>query len=192
VRIAPEHQDTMPGNSGAMRVYNDWITVRNTALAEDKAREKGSIPVRKVPEPGWVKPPPFYAEWALGRLLRHITGIHSKSFDYSYPVDEYAPTGNPGAINMIQALPDYQMPERITTIMVIIPVGTTYAQLQIGPRTWQLYSGTALSTPLILPMPVHGIILNEDDPRILTLTGTIGSQPYLGLTGFALSKGQYS
>jgi hypothetical protein len=143
-----------------------------------------------------IRVPPVTADQiALLEALKRanlIRSLDDRAFDYSHPVDEYAPQGSPGAVQSLTVQPDYDMPERITTIMVIIPVGATGASLQLGQRTWQLYSGAALTTPAILPMPVHGVILNSDDPRILTLTGTITSQPYVGLTGFALTRGQFS
>ena len=118
---------------------------------------------------------------------------NDQAFDYSHPVDEYAPQGGTAVItNTVTLQPDYDMPERITTITAIIPVGATGASLQLGQRTMVLYSGTALTAPGVLTMSVHGIIVNSDDPRILSIAGTLTSAPYLGLTGFALTRGQFS
>jgi hypothetical protein len=118
--------------------------------------------------------------------------LSDKGFDYTHPVDEYAPQGIPGPIQSLTIQADYDMPERIETILVVVPVGTTSALLQLGQRSMQLYSGAALVSPLVIAMPVHGLIVNSDDPRILTFTGAVTSQPYLGLTGYALTRGQFS
>lgn len=118
--------------------------------------------------------------------------LADKGFDYTHPVDEYAPQGTPGPVQSLTIQSDYDMPERIETILVVIPVGATSALLQLGQRSIQYYSGAALTTPLVVSNHVSGIIINSDDPRILTFTGTITSQPYLGLTGYALTRGQFS
>lgn len=118
--------------------------------------------------------------------------LADKGFDYTHPVDEYAPQGIPGPVQTLTIQSDYDMPERIETILVVVPVGATSALLQLGQRSMQLYSGAALASPLTIVMPVHGVIINSDDPRILTFVGTITSQPYLGLTGYALTRGQFS
>lgn len=115
---------------------------------------------------------------------------HDMAFDSSHPVDEYAPIGNPGAISTLNVQPDYDMPELIQHVTYILPVGTTAATLQLGPRYLKLYSGTALTVPIVTSLHT-GLVLNSDDPRQLSLTGAT-DQPYLGLQGFALTRGQFS
>lgn len=133
--------------------------------------------------------------------FRHLLEeLKDQGFDYSHPVDEYAPQGMPAPAagityaNVVTILPDYDMPEKIENILVIVPVGATLATLQLGQRTLDLYSGAALTAPLLITVPHAGVILNSDDPRILTISpaGTITSAPYLGLTGYALTRGQFS
>lgn len=140
---------------------------------------------------------PIPTDASVARIIQlgqaHLLKMLSdQGFDYSHPVDEYAPQGNPGPQQSLTVQPDYDMPVRIEAITVVIPVGSTGASLQIGQRTLQLYSGAALTTPTVLTMEVLGIILNSDDPRIITFTGAVTSQPYLGFTGFALTRGQFS
>jgi len=122
--------------------------------------------------------------------------LKDQAFDYTHPVDEYAPQGMSLASTTFPAVinvqPDYDMPEKIENILAIVPVGTTLATLQLGQRTLFLYSGAALTTPLVVTIPYAGVILNSDDPRTLTLAGVITSCPYLGLTGWALTRGQFS
>jgi hypothetical protein len=135
--------------------------------------------------------------------FRHLMQeLKDQGFDYSHPVDEYAPQGM--SVNMLQfpttitVMPDYDMPEKIENVLVIIPSGALSCTLQLGQRTLNLYAGgtgAGLVSPMVITIPQAGIILNSDDPRILTLTagtGGIFSAPYLGLTGFALTRGQFS
>jgi hypothetical protein len=141
---------------------------------------------------------PVPSDASIARIIQlgqaHLLKMLSdQGFDYSHPVDEYAPQGSPGPQQSVTVQPDYDMPERIEAITVVIPVGATSALLQLGQRSLQLFSdATALTAPIAQSFEVRGIILNSDDPRILTLTGAITSQPYLGLTGFALTRGQFS
>lgn len=125
---------------------------------------------------------------------RYARMTSDQLFDFSHPVDEYGPQGGNAVItNTVSLQPDYDMPEKIDGVLVIIPVGATAASLQLGQRILNLYTGAALTTPLIpvIPAPA-GIILNSDDPRILSIAGTLTSAPYLGLTGFAVTRGQFS
>lgn len=116
----------------------------------------------------------------------------NRLFDYSHPVDEYAPQGTSSIFATITVQPDYDMPERYENITVIVPVGATSASLQLGQRTMVLYSGPALAIPNVITIPNTGIILNSDDARILTFTGAVTTAGYLGMTGFAITRGQFS
>jgi hypothetical protein len=122
--------------------------------------------------------------------------IKDQAFDYTHPVDEYAPQGMSSTMalypNIINVQPDYDMPERIEAITVIIPVGATLAVLQLGQRTMTLYSGPVITTPIVTSVQCRGIILNSDDLRTLTITGGLTTAPYLGLCGWALTRGQFS
>ena len=125
--------------------------------------------------------------------LRYQRLVKDKLFDYTHPVDEYGPQGGNNIIaNTVIVQPDYDMPEMITGVFVIIPVGCTLAQLQLGQRNLVLYSGAALTAPLIPAIPETGLILDADDQRQLTLTGALTTAPYLGLTGWALTRGQFT
>lgn len=122
--------------------------------------------------------------------------IKDQAFDYTHPVDEYAPQGMSSTMalypNIINVQPDYDMPERIEALTVIIPVGATLAVLQLGQRSMTLYSGPVITTPIVTSVQCRGIILNSDDLRTLTITGALTTAPYLGLCGWALTRGQFS
>jgi hypothetical protein len=168
---------------------------RNTIVTHATDTDQG--PFNNPPEPAQHT---TFAGVA-GRLLIHmaqlVDTLKDQGFDYSHPVDEYAPQGMAafaGATypNVINIQADYDMPEKIESITVIVPVGCTFAVLQLGQRTLNVYSGAALTTPYLFTIPFAGVIVNSDDPRTLTLTGTLTSAPYLGLSGFALTRGQFS
>lgn len=128
----------------------------------------------------------------LLRSIRYQQLADDKLFDYTHPVDEYQPNGNnTGATPLLTIQPDYDMPERITSIVVIVPVGTTAANIQLGQRTLPIYAGAALTTPTLFTIPECGFILNSDDPRIATFTGATAAG-YFGLMGWALTRGQFS
>jgi hypothetical protein len=134
--------------------------------------------------------PPEIAMLAQVEQLRYGRMQDNRLFDHSHPVDEYGPPGNPGPVVSFLIQPDYDMPEKIDNIVYVIPVGTTLASIQLGQRTINLYQGAALTTPIASFLPI-GCILNSDDPRQCTFTGATG-QPYVGLSGFALTRGQFS
>lgn len=212
--------------------------------------------------------------YVQGETLRYQSLMKDMTFDYSHPVDEYAPIGNPGPQQSLTVQSDYDMPERIEHITCVIPVGATSATLQLGPRYLQLYSSVSssapvpsqpavpasgvaqqntntypvsvvvsagtltnvavngvtvgtgdgtylvpaggaisitysvaptwvwsnaspaassgLAAPLNVTIHAGGIILNSDDIRQVVFSGLVTSQPYLGLAGWALTRGQFS
>lgn len=124
---------------------------------------------------------------------RYTRMMSDRVFDYSHPVDEYGPQGSPGSTVVLASItlqPDYDMPERIEKITYSIPVGTTLASVLLGQRLIILYQGAALAVPVVGYLST-GIIINSDDPRIFTCTGSTGV-PYFGLSGWALTRGQFS
>lgn len=142
---------------------------------------------------------PTHEEIAVAAALKfhHLMKMQDdRAFDHSHPVDEYQPQGlstsSASFPNQLIIQPDYDMPERIEAIFSITPVGATLAVLQLGQRILTFYSGAALTTPLVQTHQVRGMILNSDDQRVFTLTGALTSAPYIGLTGFALTRGQFS
>jgi hypothetical protein len=168
---------------------------RNTIAAQPAKQENVSA---QTDAQGLAVPPVTDAQMArvVAMAQAHLMKmLKDQAFDYTHPVDEYGPQGLAPATaygNIVNIQSDYDMPEKIENILVVIPVGTTVASLQLGQRTLNLYSGAALTTPQIVTVPYCGIILNSDDPRTLTLTGVITSAAYLGLTGWALTRGQFS
>lgn len=129
------------------------------------------------------------------KMIKYQQLSDNRLFDYSHPVDDYAPQGNGGAALTFQSISvqcDYDMPVRYENVTVIVPVGATGATLQLGQRTLVLYSGAALTIPQVITLPYTGIILNSDDSRVLTFTGSVTTQGYVGLSGFAITRGQFS
>ena len=181
-------KNAVPGKSTDIPYPGDRVEPRN-AIVPGTDRDLG-------PDTEGIKIPSITEE-TIDRIValsqRHLVKmLMDKAFDFTHPFDEYAPQGNPGPQQSLTVQSDYDMPERIDSILVVIPVGATNALLQLGQRTLQLYTGAALAAPLVQSLYAKGIILNSDDPRILTFVGTITSQGYLGLTGFALTRGQFS
>lgn len=148
---------------------------------------------------------------AVGESLRYQRLQHDAEYDYSHPVDDYTPQGmlatdSPaaGAEIQLQMQPDYDMPIRYESVAVLIPAGALTVTLQLGQRTWQLRTQNATAdpgqqNPAWIQLPFTGIILNSDDPRILTTvyagtftTGQVSSMPHLSMTGYALTRGQFS
>jgi hypothetical protein len=123
--------------------------------------------------------------------LRYQKFSDDRLFDFSHPVDEFQPNGTVIA-STLTVQPDYDMPEKIESITCIVPVGATSATIQLGARYLTVYSGAALAVPLIVLLDGIGIILNADDLRQVIFAGALTSSPYLGLTGYALTRGQFS
>lgn len=163
---------------------------------------------------------------------RYSRLLATKIYDTTHPVDEYAPQGESfihtsavlglyGTTVTLNLLPDYDMPVRYENISVLIPSAALYVTLQLGQRTWVLrtqqqpvsgFGGAVLTdigqmSPTWMTLPYTGVILNADDPRILTVqyqsligpnatSGQPGSStasyPALQMSGFALTRGQWT
>ena len=143
--------------------------------------------------------------------LRYGRLTHDAVFDASHPVDEYAPqgmlaNGSPpaGSTVTLNIQPDYDMPERYESCAVLIPAGALTVSLQLGQRNLQLRSassGTDIGNvqPAWMNLTFTGLILNADDTRQLTVvyaaqaTTTVNpTEPFVSLTGYALTRGQFS
>lgn len=77
---------------------------------------------------------------------------------------------------------------RIESITAILPVGITFAQLQLGKRYIPLYSGAATTLLTTVNLVDQGIILNGADDRFLTWTGAATSGYYIALSGFKAGR----
>lgn len=128
------------------------------------------------------------AEGAKIRLQLELHQVAMRIFRQLYqkarPVDEYY-SGPVEGTQQIQ--PDYNL-ERIECILAFVPVGTTAMSLQLGERTIPLYAGGALTASQVLTLPNLGLILTENDKRIITLTGTTSNPTYVGLMGHVLER----
>jgi hypothetical protein len=190
--LGENHDNELYGGTGSperQRVSFRKMGNRNAELTGYTDQDTGPNTVGEE-----VKPLSVAGAQAMiaAQLLRYQRMQADHMFDYSHPFDEYGPPGSPDAVvvSTFQIQPDYDMPERVEHIAYSVPVGTTFASVQLGQRLIVLYQGTALVTPLVGAL-FTGIILNATDNRIVTFTGATGTG-YLGLAGFALTRGQFS
>lgn len=130
------------------------------------------------------------AEGAKIRLQLELHQVVMRIFRQIYqkarPVDEWQDGGVPSN-GVIQIQPDYNL-ERITGAVISLPVGTTSATLALGERSIPLYSGTATTAQTLINLDGMGLILNENDKRILTIQGTTTTNFYIHLSGFVLER----
>jgi hypothetical protein len=151
---------------------------------------------------------------------RYTRLLAAQLYDHSHPVDDYMPqgmlaNGSPalGSTTILNIPTDYDMPVRYESCAVLIPAGALTVSLQLGQRNWQLRVAQNPLTGTVDPgqlepawifVPFTGIILNANDPRVLTCTyanvvasatqvgTTTPTEPHVSLTGYALTRGQWS
>jgi hypothetical protein len=110
-------------------------------------------------------------------------------FDASRPVDEYLNVIDPQPAGDYEIQPDYAMPIRIGSIFASLPVGITKAVLQLGTeRQIILYSGNATTVQTLVNLVGLGIIITDNDRRVLTLTGTSSTGFHIELAGHVLER----
>lgn len=115
--------------------------------------------------------------------------LRRMAFNYSNPVDEYAPIGQTLDNNPVNIVPDYGTTVIYQTILYSLPIGTTSAVLRIGAtRNIQLYNGAATTVQQALTLPHLTIIATANDERILTLAGAGTSDGYINLLGYAFDR----
>jgi hypothetical protein len=128
----------------------------------------------------------------LGSLFQQrelLLRIARQVYDHSNPVDEWSsqatppPVGSPVAIQ-----PDYEIPERIDCITASLPVGITGAVVDLGQRSFTLYSGAATTVQTVVNLNGIGMILSRSDERQITFTGAPTTGYYFGLTGYCLER----
>lgn len=141
------------------------------------------ISVRTIPrvEPARKldRPPPFYVEYALSKILRHANGLARQIDNRAHPVDEYAneSTTSPEGLTTVTVQPTYDtMAERIESVL-ITGVPNTAFNLQLGDRYIQ---GITDTKGLYLLSPVS-MLLGRNDPRVLTAALPAVSQPLSGV-----------
>lgn len=131
------------------------------------------------------------SEGAKIRLQLELHQVAMRIFRQLYqkarPVDEWQDGQGVPANGIIQIQPDYNL-ERITGALISLPVGTTSASLSLGDRTIPLYSGTATTVQTLINLNGLGLILNENDKRILTIGGTTTTGFYVNLMGYVLER----
>lgn len=126
----------------------------------------------------------------LGHLYHQrqtLLRISRQLFNVANPVDEWSGAGVPDD-GIIRMQPDYELPERITNVIVSLPVGATGCTLTLGERTIVLYSGAATTSQTLISLPFSGLILGRNDTRTLTITGVCTTNYYVNLSGHALER----
>jgi hypothetical protein len=93
------------------------------------------------------------------RMLDLLADVADKTYDDTRRVDEYQ---DGGSVTIIEVLPVFELPEVITSIIIIAPAGAV--TLQLGNRIWAL----TVQAQGYLVMANIGIRLNRHDRRILT------------------------
>lgn len=121
----------------------------------------------------------------LAHHARLLDRISRTLFDKTHPVDEYQ--SSQGAFPATMELTaNYRIPERIETYLVTLPAGTTNALMKLADRWITVYNGAALAASQTFNGIGLGIILNEDDDRLLTITPTPVNGPcHFELCGWA-------
>jgi hypothetical protein len=151
---------------------------------------------------------------------RYMRMMANAVYDQSHPVEDFAPVGMltsgspaPGSTMTLNIPTDYDMPVRYEAVSVVIPAAALTMQLQLGNRVIGIRSVQTPITgtvdfgqlePALFVFPFTGMILNSDDARVLTVTyanvvasatqqgNSTPTEPFVSLTGFALTRGQYS
>lgn len=109
--------------------------------------------------------------------------------DLSNPFDEYYSAPDPVPAGTYEIQPDYATECRIESILASLPVGITLAVLELGrERQIILYSGGATTVQTLVNLQDLGIIVSENDRRVLTLTGTMTSGFHIEIMGHALIR----
>lgn len=127
---------------------------------------------------------------ALLKLLFHqrqeLIRANRQLFDHSKPVDTFygSPDSQPAGDYEIQ--PDYSSTVRIESITASLPVGITSAVLQLGrERIIPLYNGGATTTQILVNLQGLGIMLTDNDRRVLTLSAGSTTGFFITLAGWA-------
>jgi hypothetical protein len=119
--------------------------------------------------------PAEFAIQANARIFNELHNIATQLFDNSRPVYEYrfVPGGLLTGPNVVEVLPEFEMPEIIEALIIAAPPYATLT-IQLGERIIPM-TMNASGVQLVSPQAIR---LDRHDRRILTLTG--GSQPING------------
>jgi hypothetical protein len=110
--------------------------------------------------------------------------------DYSAPVDEYLVIGDEAA--GLTFTPDFnRLSEMYECILFSLPLGTTQATLTLGvARPIALYNGPAITVQQPVALPHLNIVVNPGERRELDVQGTLTTNGYIGLMGYAFTGGK--
>lgn len=122
-------------------------------------------------------------------MIRQNRQIH----DESKPSDAYYNAPDPVPAGTYEIQPDYSCEVRLESIFASLPVGMTSALLELGrERQILLYSGGATTTQTLINLQDLGIIVSDNDRRLLTLAGTMTTGFHIELMGHALERSNKS
>lgn len=130
--------------------------------------------------------------------LKLLMGIRQESIrqnqmlkNHSMPFDEFFNAPDPvlASAGPFEIQPDFATECRIESILVSLPVGITLALLELGrERQIILYSGAATTVQTLVNFRDLGIIVSENDRRLLTLAGVMTTGFHIELMGHALVR----
>lgn len=168
------------------------------------AKSPGQAPAPELPEYGplWeemahrqivpgIQPPNPNPEhtavaFTLSILQDMLRGMRNR-FDHSHPVDEYQSTTGVPTGGRLDIQPTYDIPERIESILAVIPIGVQAATLQLGDRIFSLLGAAAPTTvATIVSLNGLGIIIGQSDERVLLMSPVPAAGPtHIELMGWA-------
>lgn len=121
------------------------------------------------------------AKWMLNTLARlygELKNLSKIVEDRTKPVDEFTPQTTMSTELTLEIQPTYEIPVRVTSILVTGPAGQTVT-VTVGPRNWTVVipaSGVLVIAPI-------SMIVNREDHR--TITATVAGDYSLELMGWA-------
>lgn len=125
----------------------------------------------------------------IAKLLFHIRQENIRQnrqlYDHSKPLDTYYTAVDPQPAGDYEIQPDYSSTVRVESITASLPIGMTSAVLQLGrERIIPLYVGGATTAQTLVNLQGLGIMLTDNDRRVLTLQGNMTSGFFITLAGF--------
>lgn len=193
------------------------IGTRNAVLSGYTDRDTGQNTEGQPVRPATAQDVHLYFEAMQARYTRLLA---AQTYDHSHPVDDSMPQGMltngspaPGSTLTFSIPTDYDMPVRYESCAVLIPAGALTVTLQLGQRflTLRVAQNPPTGTvdpgalePAWMNLTFTGLILNANDPRVFTVTyanvapsaaqagTTTPTEPFVSLSGYALTRGQWS
>lgn len=136
-------------------------------IRRTRVQPGGQVPIRQQPPiqvPDVEKEPGKYIALALVRIHQTLAKLPVMIEDHAKPFDEYNnQTLAPEAETQLTLQPQWEVTEKVESIMITGPAGTV--TLQLGDRVWPLTIPAAGFIFIGAPLAIY---LGRDDLRILT------------------------